>query len=301
MDKKSDTIYAGVGNEGYEGALFTEGAITKVFSEDLAEADRDKIIEIVSEKINSFIDAAETEGRSPQVLTMLRNHGSASKELLKSLVKKPVSMLGETDIGLGLPVPLDKAPYSAVSSVIGSLTPDAKGQDLLRKGIHKKDETPVALTMILVVLIAAVWLYNVIAPLSFETKALEGISGQIALRQEDFKKAEALKEEIKTLSSEISVIRDFKEDSTMTLDVLKELTSLIPPNAWFTRVRIDGTKVEINGYAGSATELLPKLESSKYFSKVEFASPTVRDAKMDSDRFRIKMEIEGTGKAEKKG
>ncbi|MCL4492456.1 MAG: PilN domain-containing protein, partial [Nitrospirae bacterium] len=59
----------------------------------------------------------------------------------------------------------------------------------------------------------------------------------------------------------------------------------------FLRVRITGSTVEIEGYASSATELLPRLEASKVFRKAEFTSPTFRDARMNSDRFNIKMEI----------
>jgi hypothetical protein len=39
--------------------------------------------------------------------------------------------------------------------------------------------------------------------------------------------------------------------------------------------------------------LVPKLEASPFFKKVEFASPTYRDPKLNQDRFQIKMEIEG--------
>jgi general secretion pathway protein L len=77
--------------------------------------------------------------------------------------------------------------------------------------------------------------------------------------------------------------------------MLKELTTILPKSAWLTRVRLTDTAVEIEGYAASATELLPKLEESPFFKKVEFASPTFRDARLNSDRFVIKMEIEGTG------
>ena len=46
------------------------------------------------------------------------------------------------------------------------------------------------------------------------------------------------------------------------------------------------------------TGILPKLEDSRYFKKVEFASPTIRDTRLKADRFIIKMEIE-TPSAEK--
>jgi Fimbrial assembly protein (PilN) len=67
---------------------------------------------------------------------------------------------------------------------------------------------------------------------------------------------------------------------------------ILPKTAWVSRVRVTATSVDIEGYAVTATELIPKLEASKYFAKVEFASTTVRDPRMNADRFNIKMEIE---------
>ncbi|HEX2966114.1 MAG TPA: PilN domain-containing protein, partial [Syntrophorhabdaceae bacterium] len=62
---------------------------------------------------------------------------------------------------------------------------------------------------------------------------------------------------------------------------------------WLTRTRITEQTVEIEGYAGTATTILPKLEQSNMFQKVEFTSPTVRDARMNADRFVMRMELEG--------
>jgi Tfp pilus assembly protein PilN len=79
----------------------------------------------------------------------------------------------------------------------------------------------------------------------------------------------------------------------MTLDILKELTAIVPKNAWLSRVRVSETNVDLEGYAASASGLLSKLEASSFFKKVEFSSPTFRDTRMNADRFNIKMEIEG--------
>jgi len=73
---------------------------------------------------------------------------------------------------------------------------------------------------------------------------------------------------------------------------------VLPSTVWLTRTRITGETVEIEGYASTATEILPKLEQSKMFRKVEFTSPTIRDVRMNADRFVLKMELEGF---EKKG
>ena len=116
-----------------------------------------------------------------------------------------------------------------------------------------------------------------------------------AIRPE-VKKVETLKKEVDALESEVSTINNFKKGKPMALQILKELTAILPKSAWLTRARITDTTVEIEGYAAAATELLSKLEASPYLKKVEFASPTFRDVRLNSDRFVIKMEIEGPGK-----
>jgi general secretion pathway protein L len=118
------------------------------------------------------------------------------------------------------------------------------------------------------------------------------------MRKEEVRKIEALKKELDSLNNEITTINNFKENRPMTLNILKELTSILPKTAWLTRARITESTVEIEGYASSASMLLPKLEASNYFKKAEFASPTFRDARMNADRFNIKMEIEGIKKDE---
>jgi general secretion pathway protein L len=137
-----------------------------------------------------------------------------------------------------------------------------------------------------------------VAPLRVEKKRLEEIDHQINLRKEDVKKVEALKKDIETLNEEVSAIRDFKGKSPMALDLIRELTTILPKTTWLTRIRITDTAVNIEGYAESATGLLSKLEASKYFRKAEFASPTFRDARQNADRFIIKMETEGVKKEE---
>jgi Tfp pilus assembly protein PilN len=85
------------------------------------------------------------------------------------------------------------------------------------------------------------------------------------------------------------------------MDILKEVTHVLPRNAWLTRARITAKSVDLEGYAGSAADILPKLEASPFLAKVEFASPTFRDARQNADRFVIKMEIEDEKKTDTGG
>ena len=182
--------------------------------------------------------------------------------------------------------------------MLESLWPKASGLNLLGKGLRRNLKKDVAMTVILIVMLLAAWVPYIALPLQREEKRLEEINRQIILRKEEVKKVEALRKEVEALNDETNAIRDFKETKPMALTILKELTTILPKDTWLTRTRIAETTAEIEGYAKSASEILPKLEQSKYLKKVEFAQPTIRDPRMDSDRFVIKMELEGFGNVE---
>jgi Tfp pilus assembly protein PilN len=181
--------------------------------------------------------------------------------------------------------------------MVESLQPVNKGLNLLKRGIYAKQKPPLALTIILTCAIIVLWAFYLIAPLRVEKERLAEITHAIASKKAEVKKVEDLKKEANELTAEISSIRSFKEDRPLVLNILKELTLVLPKTTWLTRVRVAETGVDIEGYAASASELLPRLEASKHFQKVEFASPTFRDVRMNSDRFVIKMEIEGVKKS----
>jgi Tfp pilus assembly protein PilN len=226
-------------------------------------------------------------------MLLLKDKNPALKELLKLQINLPVRILNETDIKIRLSGTYKEIPYAALGGVLESLWPKANGLNLLKKGHRERLKTPKAFTILLLLTILAMWILYIIAPLRIEEKRLKEIDHQVMLRKEDVKKVEVLKKDIEAVNKEISAITNFKEHKPMVLNMLKELTTIFPKNAWLTRVRFTEAAVNIEGYAVSATGLLSKLEASKYFQKVEFASPTFKDSRMNADRFTIKMEIEG--------
>jgi len=70
------------------------------------------------------------------------------------------------------------------------------------------------------------------------------------------------------------------------LPVLKELTELIPPDAWLHSVSMDRQGLELTGEATAASQLIPLLEGSPSLERVEFTAPVTRvQAK---EQFRIR-------------
>ncbi len=185
------------------------------------------------------------------------------------------------------------AARKAIGGAMESILPKVNRADLLTKGVRPAHRTPVAVTFILAAVSLSLLIPCIIAPLLHEKKQVEEIRRQIAMRKESVRKVEELKKEIDGITKDVLVIENFKEKRPMLLAVLKEITAMLPKNAWLTRARITDTGVELEGYAASASPLLSILEQSKHLRKVEFAMPTTRDQRQKADRFVLKMELEG--------
>lgn len=298
INKSSDSLFVEIDESGYEGALFLDGFITSVFTGNFGTGDEKSRVDTIISKIEPLIETLRGKAKPARIMVLFNNRSSTLKELLKLNINVPVSILNETDIRLMPSGQQKDVSYTAIGGVLETLWPKAKGLNLLEKGLAKGEKTPIFFTTILIFMIIAIWVLYIIAPLKVEEKKLKEIESQIAFRKEDVRKVGALKKEIDTLNSEISTIENFKLNRQMSLNILKELTSILPKTAWLTRVRATETTVEIEGYAASATELLPKIEASKYFKKAEFSSPTYFDARMKADKFIMKAEIENVRKDE---
>ncbi len=77
------------------------------------------------------------------------------------------------------------------------------------------------------------------------------------------------------------------------LPVLRDLTELLPGDAWLTMLSVDKNGVELTGQAAAASALIPVLENSPRLERVEFASPVTRGR--DREQFRILAKWEGNG------
>lgn len=77
------------------------------------------------------------------------------------------------------------------------------------------------------------------------------------------------------------------------LDVLRELTQVIPETAWVRDFTFSEKGMQINGYADSASELIPLLEASPLFKDVGFLSTISKDKKYDKERFKIGFKVIG--------
>jgi general secretion pathway protein L len=296
--KVKDFIFVEITKDNYEGGLFLDSFLSGAFTGNFETDEKQSKIDTIKEKIGSLMSVAQITSTPPSLIVLLRDRDPILEDHVKQQFNMPVRIIRESDVPFRASGYRKEIPFSAVGETVASLLPREDGLNLIKKRDQEKTRTPMTFTVVLIMVLIAMWILYMVAPLRIEGKRLEEIDRQVQVRKEDVRAVEALKKEIGDLRLEISAVEDFKANRPMTLDILRELTTIIPKSTWLTRVRVSESTVNIEGYATSASTLLPKLETSKYFKKAEFASPTFRDKRMNADRFNIKMEIEGIRQAE---
>jgi general secretion pathway protein L len=296
LGQGTDTMFFEVNRHGYEGGHIQEGSITSAFAGRFDSDDVETWADIIATEVNTSIAAYSEQGKPIQLIADFRDDREAMPE--QNLVL-PIKNLHDVKMMPQFtenPQNVLELPFTALGGVLESLWPKAGKLDLFSKGIQKKSRAPMAVTAFLLLAMIATGIFFLVASLRIEKIRGHQVDRQILSVRGEVKKAEAIRKEGDILANEIATINSFKQTSPMALAILKELTTILPKTAWLTRVRITETTVDIEGYASAAAELLSKLEASSYFKKVEFASTTTRDQRLNADRFAIKMEIKGLKK-----
>ncbi len=116
-----------------------------------------------------------------------------------------------------------------------------------------------------------------IEALTPEVRAVERVQGELERKR-------------KLLASIVAI----EANAARPLPILRELTEVIPSEAWLSSLSLDTKGVELTGQAASASTLIPLLENSPRLERVEFSSPVTRGR--DKEQFRIKASWEVQGR-----
>jgi general secretion pathway protein L len=91
----------------------------------------------------------------------------------------------------------------------------------------------------------------------------------------------------------VPIARANAHDPAAVLNVLEQLTHLLPDNVRVLDLKIEGNAVQLSGIAESAPDLIGVLENATSFKNAKFVSPVVRSSGTGVERFEIAMQLEG--------
>jgi Tfp pilus assembly PilM family ATPase/Tfp pilus assembly protein PilN len=123
---------------------------------------------------------------------------------------------------------------------------------------------------------------------------LEGLESALKENEPAVKALQQITSGIDQLKKQSTVLYDVKRNE-IVLEVLAELTAVLPSDSWVTNLHYKGFYIKgkkaggeliISGFASSSSILIPLLEDSVYLEKVEFVGPIKK--KGLKEQFKIK-------------
>jgi general secretion pathway protein L len=117
-------------------------------------------------------------------------------------------------------------------------------------------------------------------------RALASLDREVARLGPDVRRVEQLAAVVERARREAETLRSFQGQGVPGLLVLRELTELLPGDVWLSSLSADRNGVELVGFAGSASQLIPALEASPRLERVEFTSPVTKGG--DREQFRLR-------------
>jgi Tfp pilus assembly protein PilN len=118
-----------------------------------------------------------------------------------------------------------------------------------------------------------------------DSRRLAALNADIAGLDGEVRAVERMLKDLDGKRRLVSTVDGLESSAIKPLPVMRELTELLPNDAWLTLVSLDAKGVELTGQANAASALIPLLENSSRFERVEFASPVTRGR--EREQFRI--------------
>lgn len=134
-------------------------------------------------------------------------------------------------------------------------------------------------------------LFDLALPLWLKSQYLADLQEQAAIAAKKVKEIDKIKSGAQILLDDVLKLTAQKRDEPSMVEVLNELTSLLPKDTWLNSFQYAKHKIQIQGLSASASALIGILEESPYFKQVSFISPVIPDRQSGQDRFQIAMEV----------
>ena len=116
------------------------------------------------------------------------------------------------------------------------------------------------------------------------------LRAEIAKVEPGARRAAVVERDTETLNKRAVMLDDFRRRSKLDMDVLQEMTRLLPPQVWLNLLDLNRTQVSIAGETDQAAPLLKLIDGSPYFEASEFLVPPTRIATGETFRIRTNRE-----------
>lgn len=147
------------------------------------------------------------------------------------------------------------------------------------------------------VLLVLLLLSLLLVPLWKRHQSLAAMEDELRLLVPQVQEVERVQSQVQAQIAWMQQIQQRKKQVPPVLDILLELTRLVPDEAWASQVEIRDGRVKLTGEAQAASSLMQTLTVSGYFFDPRFEAPLTQNPKSERERFTISLAVKGHGSA----
>jgi general secretion pathway protein L len=168
----------------------------------------------------------------------------------------------------------------------------------MRKKVPQYGKTASLILLCIAIILGLTWGGGIYSRYRNE---LEVLRSEVRKKKPEVDAVEKLQKQRTEGAAEIAEFDRITRGAVSEVQILRELSQILPSSVWVWQYKFAGKEIEISGFADSASELIPLLDKSPIFEKVEFMAPVTKErerrpgAEKERERFKIKMSLEGVG------
>jgi general secretion pathway protein L len=128
-------------------------------------------------------------------------------------------------------------------------------------------------------------------PILMNQQLVAELQAQVKSAGKVAKEVQELRENAEKLTNENGFLLQKKRHEPVMVDMLDELTKVIPDQTSLNGLQYRERKIIIQGQSPAASSLIERMEASTYFKNTSFVSPVTKDVSNGQERFQIASEV----------
>ena len=169
----------------------------------------------------------------------------------------------------------------------------------MRKKVRQIGKPLFLILTVLCVILGATWGIGIYQQ---EKNAWNTANAEIRKRKPEVDAIEKVQKQRDELGKEVSEFVKIEAAEPNKVGILRELAQILPATVWIWNLKYNGKEIEISGFADSASDLIPLLDRSPLFERIEFLAPVTKErirmvvggnpVDKEKERFKIKLRLE---------
>ena len=142
-----------------------------------------------------------------------------------------------------------------------------------------------------VILLAAV----IVVPIGHQRMALKRLQAELETARQGALLAAETMDQVETVRSRLEFLHARKSSRVPMVEVIDEISRLLPDTTWLVRLEIKDDTLHLRGYSRTASALIARIDNAERFTQTRFASPVTKEDATANERFYIVTSIADTG------